>query len=136
MPSRPRVAPDENDAASFEHVSRDYERKHFNYAETNARIGEYTRDMMAGWFPRVLRPLVRQGMYALMDDDLLKAFGFPRPWPGMRATVVGAMKLRAALLWMLPARRSPLLRTMRPRRGRSRPETDTPQKADDADRED
>jgi hypothetical protein len=104
-----REIPERMDA--LEAFSRAYEREHFQYAESNYRVGCHTRDMLAGWFPRPLRPMVRQAMYALMDNELLKAFGFPRPWPGMRPLVIIAMKSRAMLLRMLPRRRKPLLRT-------------------------
>jgi ER-bound oxygenase mpaB/B'/Rubber oxygenase, catalytic domain len=99
------------EAAAFEQFSREYEREHFRYAESNYRVGGHTRELFAAWFPRPLRPLVRQSVYALMDDDLRATFGFPRPWPGIRALVVGGLKCRAALLRVLPKRRRPLLRT-------------------------
>ena len=58
-----------------------------------------------------LRPAVRTAIYALLDEPLLDAFGFPRPSRALRAGVRGSLKLRARLLRWLPRRRRPLLRT-------------------------
>jgi hypothetical protein len=100
----------------FERYNEAYERERFRYTESNQRVGAATREMFAGWFPRPLRPLVRQAIYALLEDRLLDAFGFPRPSSGWRQLVRGALRLRALALRWLPARRHPLLRTeMKPR---------------------
>jgi hypothetical protein len=95
----------------FERFNVDYERTHFRYSETNRRVGEATRDLFLSWFPRALRGLVRPAIYALMDDSLIDAFGFPRPGRGARAIVAGVLKLRATMLRLLPPRRRPFLRT-------------------------
>ncbi len=50
-------------------------------------------------------------MYAIMDDSVIRGFGFPKPSPAMRAFVTAALRLRARLLRLLPARRGPRLRT-------------------------
>jgi ER-bound oxygenase mpaB/B'/Rubber oxygenase, catalytic domain len=104
-----REVPD--DAAEFERFSRAYEADHFRYDEANARVGSMTREMFASWFPGVLGPFVRQAMYALMDDTLRAAFGFPKPWPLVGPLVVASMKCRAVLIRVLPRRRRPRLRT-------------------------
>lgn len=95
----------------FERFNIEYERSHFAFSETNRRIGEATRELFASWFPSPLRPLVRRAIYALMDDALISAFGFPRPSPAMQALVRSGLKLRAGVLRWLPARRRPHFRT-------------------------
>jgi hypothetical protein len=95
----------------FERFNVAYEGTQFRYSETNRRVGEATRDLFLSWFPHPIRGLVRPAIYALMDDSLIDAFGFPRPGRGARAIVAGALKVRARLLRLLPARRRPLLRT-------------------------
>lgn len=100
-----------DDYGAFERFNIEYERAHFRWTESNQRIGSATRELFAGWFARPLRPLVRQAIYALMDEPVRSAFGFPRPLPGMRACVDGTMKLRARVLRWLPARSQPRLRT-------------------------
>jgi hypothetical protein len=100
-----------NDYAVFEQFNVNYERKHFRHTESNHRVGGATREMFASWFPAILRPLVRRVIYALLDDALIVAFGFPRPSRAMRAVVLGALKLRAIVIRYLPRRTRPILRT-------------------------
>jgi hypothetical protein len=95
----------------FEGFNRAYERDRFRFVETNHQVGMATVNMFASWFPKPLRPLVRKGMYALMDEPLIEGFGFPRPSRPMRWLTVGSLKLRARILRWLPARKTPSLRT-------------------------
>jgi hypothetical protein len=95
----------------FERRNEAYEKEHFRYSETNQRVGVATREMFASWFPRLLQPLVRRSIYALLEDRLLDAFGFPRPSGWWRRLVRSALRSRALALHLLPARRRPLLRT-------------------------
>jgi hypothetical protein len=97
--------------AAFEAYNLAYERRHYRYTEANRRVGAATLDMFASWFPRVLRPLVRRAICALLDDPVIQGFGFPPPSPILRRLVIGALRLRAALLRRVPARRHPRLRT-------------------------
>jgi len=100
------------DYAAFERYNAEYERAHFRYAETNRRVAASTRDMFLGWFlPRSLRRLGEPAVYAMMDEPLLDAFGFPKPSPGIRRLVEGALRLRARLIRLLPERKRPRLRT-------------------------
>jgi hypothetical protein len=88
-----------------------YERTHYRFTEANHRVGSATRDMFLSWFPRVVRPLARPAIYAMMDEPILTAFGFPRPSFLTRRLVTAALKLRARIIRWLPARRRPRLRT-------------------------
>lgn len=99
------------DYAEFERFNIAYERNHFRHTEANGRVGAATREMFATWFPTPLRPLVRRSIYALLDDALIKAFGFPRPSPWMRRLVTSGLRMRGRVLRFLPRRRQPLLRT-------------------------
>jgi hypothetical protein len=91
----------------FQRFACDYERDNFRFAETNQRIGAATRDLFASWMPRIFAPLVRWGIYALLDDAMLASFGFPRPFGFMRQLVSGALKLRGRIVRILPARKTP-----------------------------
>jgi hypothetical protein len=99
------------DFEGFERFNVEYERTRFRYTDANQRVGAATRDMFLSWFPRWLRPLARPAMYALMDQPVIKGFGFPEPSLGVRRLVNGALRLRAEVLRWLPARRRPRLRT-------------------------
>jgi hypothetical protein len=74
-------------------------------------VGRATRELFVSWFPRLLAPLVRSTIYALLDDPLLAAFNFPRPSRWMRFFVPKILRLRGCLGGLLPARKHPRLRT-------------------------
>jgi ER-bound oxygenase mpaB/B'/Rubber oxygenase, catalytic domain len=95
----------------FEQYNIAYERDHFRFEETNARVGGATRDMFLSWFPAFLRPLVRPGIYAMMDEPIRVAFGFPRASALVRGLTSFSLWLRARVLRILPHRKRPHLRT-------------------------
>lgn len=101
--------PEEYDV--FERFSRDYEQRHYRFTEANHRVGCGTRNMFQSWFPRPLHPLVRSGIYAMLDDALIAGFGFPKPSRLMRWLVPVTLRLRARVVRWLPQRRRPCLRT-------------------------
>jgi hypothetical protein len=91
----------------FESWSRDYEDRRFRYAESNRRIGIATRDLFSSWFPRIAAPLVRAGIYAMLDDRMLEAFGFPKPQRLVRLLVRAGLAGRGRIVRWLPPRRKP-----------------------------
>src|SRR5262249_23637182 len=99
------------DSAAFERFNVEYEKAHYRFADRKPRVVGGARALFVRWFPRVLSPLVRRAIYAMLDDPLLEAFGFPRPSPWMRRLVAGSLRLRSWLARRLPARRRPRLRT-------------------------
>ena len=90
---------------AFEAWSRAYEREHFRFAETNQRVGSSTRDLFTRWFPRVFTPIVRYSIYAMLDDAMIAAFGFPEPLPLTRPMLRAGLKLRGRVVRWLPPRR-------------------------------
>ncbi len=100
------------DYAEFERFNVEYERANFRYSDANRRVADATRDMFLSWFlPKPLWKLGEPAVYAMLDEPLLNAFGYPKPSAEMRRLVEGAMKLRGRLVRLLPERRKPLLRT-------------------------
>lgn len=97
----------------FEQFNEEYEREHFARSPAAERVGAATRDMFLAWFPGLPKRFGAQAIYALMDDRLLAAFGFPRPPRVVRAAVEGALRARGRVVALLPARRRPRLRTRR-----------------------
>jgi hypothetical protein len=95
----------------FERYSVEYEARRYRFTEANRAVGAATVELFAGWFPRPLHPLVRQAIYALLDEPARRAFGFPAANPVIAALVVGAMKARALALRVWPRRRRPSFRT-------------------------
>ena len=91
---------------AFEAWSRAYERQQFRFADTNKRIGTSTRDLFASWFPRIVTPLVRYSIYAMLDGAMISSFGFPQPLPLTRPALRGILKLRGRAVRWLPPRRT------------------------------
>jgi hypothetical protein len=97
----------------FERFNLEYEALHFARSPAAERVGQATRDMFLAWFPGLPRRFGAHAVYALMDDRLLAAFGFPQPPGAVRAAIEGALRARARTVALLPARRGPRLRTRR-----------------------
>ncbi|HEX7440477.1 MAG TPA: oxygenase MpaB family protein [Caldimonas sp.] len=104
-----------DDFERFERFSRNYEAANFRFTEANRHVALATREMFAGWFPRLLRPLVRRSIHGLLDAPLLVAFGLRPAPPWLVWTTRVAMRARALALRGLPKRRRPVLRTRIPR---------------------
>jgi hypothetical protein len=100
------------DLDAFERFNRDYEEAEFRPGAPGAAVGAATRALFMSWFPRPLRPLVRRSIDAMLDDRLREAFGWPAPTPRLKRTVAAALRARALLVRLLPARRRPRLRTL------------------------
>jgi hypothetical protein len=54
----------------------------------------------------------RQLIYALLDEPLLDALGFPHPSPVLRGSVETAVRARSRAIRLMPARRRSRLRTL------------------------
>jgi hypothetical protein len=100
----------------FDRFNREYEREHFRFMPSNQRVGAATRELFVDWFPRPLAPMVRSAIYAMLDDPVLAAFGFPQPSSLMRRLVPRVLHWRARVLRCCPPRRRPRLRTSLRRR--------------------
>lgn len=99
--------------AALEAYNLAYERDRFRLTEAGREVGAATRELFARWFPRPLRPLIRQAIYALLDDRTRQAFGFPAAPRWWEAWSCRRSRCARVLRWM-PRRRQPLLRTARP----------------------
>ena len=99
----------------FERASRAYEAANFRFSSANQQVALATRELFAGWFPGVFRPLVRSSIHALLDPPLLSAFGLQPAPRWLVWTAEHALRLRARVLRWLPRRRRPKLRTQIPR---------------------
>ena len=99
--------------ADLDRYNREYEQAHFHYTPANRQLAATLRDTYLGWYiPRPLWPLAQPFVYAMMDEPLLAAFGFPKPAPVLRRLVETAVRARARLVRQLPARRKPRVRTL------------------------
>jgi hypothetical protein len=88
-----------------------YERRFFRFTAANRRVGDATCAMFAAWFPAPVRPLVKPAIYAMLDEPVLTAFGYPTPSPQMRQLMRSLLRLKARFEHALPPRTAPRLRT-------------------------
>jgi hypothetical protein len=96
----------------FERYNVEYELRTFTYSEASRGVGEATREMFLAWvLPRPLRFLGRPFAHAIMDEALLRAFGFPEPPAALRRLVEVSLRARGWLAGHAPPRRRPRLRT-------------------------
>jgi hypothetical protein len=97
--------------AELEQYNVTYERACFRYSETNRRVGEATRDLFLSWYPVLLRPLLKPGIYAMLEEPVLDAFGVPHPPGWLRRLPAGSLRLRGRVLRVYPPRRRPRIYT-------------------------
>jgi ER-bound oxygenase mpaB/B'/Rubber oxygenase, catalytic domain len=86
-----------------------YERERFAFDAAARAVAESTLNLLATFPPSNKLPagLVRRTSYAIMDDPLLDAFGFPRPNPVFRALVRAGLVARGRFVRFLPPRKQP-----------------------------
>ena len=102
---------------AFEQFNIDYEHEHFHYVDSNLRVGEATIQVFLKWYAPPLRPMVRQGIYALLDEPLRVAFGFPKASSVLTKTIELGLRTRAGFIReLLPQRRKPYKFTTEPNR--------------------
>jgi len=101
----------------YEQFNIAYERENFVYAPSNYYVGEATVQIFLGWYPTFTHPFVREAVYALLDDPLREAFGFPKANTAFKNMLAGGLKLRSfALRHFFPARTAPYEFTQVPNR--------------------
>lgn len=101
----------------FDRFFDDYERQYFVYNAASRRVAQATIDIFLGWYPRPLHPLIRELIYAMLDDPLREAFGFPKAHAALRFVAEGVLKLGALVIRdLLPPRQQPFLLTRQPNR--------------------
>ena len=98
---------------AFEAFSRDYEAKTFADTEAGRRVANSTRDLLLSFYlPKSLWKVAEPAVYALMDEPLLDAMGYPKPGDTARRRIEGLMKARAKLLRLLPKNKYPQMSTL------------------------
>lgn len=96
----------------LEHYNVEYERTHFRYSEATRRIAESSRDMFLNWAPAFIRPAGKWVIYAMLDEPVLSACGFPDPPTWLRNLVRASLKARGVAARFGPRLRRARLRTV------------------------
>ena len=96
----------------FERFNVEFERERFAFTDAGHRVAAATRDMFLAWFPGLPKRLGRPLIYALLDEPLLDALGFPHPSTRLRQAAEAGVRARSLAVRALPARTKPRLRTL------------------------
>jgi len=98
---------------AFEKFSLDYEAKTFADTDAGRKVANATRDLLLSFYlPKPLWKAAEPAVYALMDDALLKAMGYPIPSKATRFRVETLMRARAKALRLLPKNKYPHMSTL------------------------
>lgn len=101
---------------AFEQYNIDYEREQFAFDPANRRIADATIEIMQGWYPAFMRPMVREVVYTMVDEPLRIAFGFPKGNAVLGWCVDFGLKVAAKIIRYMPPRREPFRYTTAPNR--------------------
>lgn len=91
-----------------------YEQEHFAVSEAGRRLAHSTLELLVSWYPAPLAPLVRNAVYALLDDPLRQALQLPAAHPLILNTLPQVLERLGRVRRFWPERRRPLLRTGQP----------------------
>ena len=94
--------------AEFEDLLDSYEAEHFAFDPGGRRVADSTLQLMLTFYPRPLSRPVEVFSRAVMDEPLLEAFGYSRPPAPVVRAARAALRARAVLERLLPARRTAL----------------------------
>jgi hypothetical protein len=93
----------------FSELMDTYEAEHFGFDAGGRRVADTTLELVTTFYPRPLRRAVEVFSRALMDEPLLRAFGYDVPHPVVVRTCRAALRARGRPLRYFPARRRPKL---------------------------
>ena len=101
----------------LEQWSDRFERDNLRFSESSRHVADDTLGLFLSWYPAPLRPLIRPAVLALLDDELLDAFGYRHPPAWLRRGIDVALRVRARVVARLPRRATPRLMTRERHRG-------------------
>ena len=95
----------ESIAATAEYMES-FEARHMVYADSNPKVSEPTMKLFLEDMPAWLRPLGRRLVYAVMDDRLRVAMGYPKQPRWLTSSLEIGLKLFHGVFtrWFLPPR--------------------------------
>lgn len=85
---------------AMEQFNRKYEKANFRFSPASERVSRATLKVLVGFLPQLpfIGDLACQGVFALLDEPLRRAVGFPAAHPLVQALVDSAFKARAFAL--------------------------------------
>jgi hypothetical protein len=91
----------------FEELMDSYEAEHFAFDPGGRRVADVTLALVTTFYPRPLARAVELFSRALMDEPLLRAFGYDVPHALVVRASRATLRARGRLLRFAPARRKP-----------------------------
>ena len=90
---RMNIASLPTDYTTFLHFNEDYERRRFEYAMSNERVGRAVLRLYSSWYPQPMDYLIAATLPCRLDQRARRALGLPEPgalarganWIGLRA---------------------------------------------------
>lgn len=72
------------DKAEFDVFAEKYEQEYFVYCDANHHVTKATLDVIAGWMPKIIHPLIPKVVMSLYPERFLQAVGYNKPFIGYR----------------------------------------------------
>lgn len=91
----------------FERLLDDYEAEHFAYDPGSRAVADATMALFTTFFPRLLAPVTRLFVLAVMDPHLRAAFGYQDPPRVVVVLTRAGLRARGRVLAVAPPRRRP-----------------------------
>jgi hypothetical protein len=79
-----------------------YERERHSFSEANRHLAASLIKIFEGWYPRPVRPLARRCIVAVLGEPLRRTLGLRKPSGLIRVGVHVTLRLRAALIRLVP----------------------------------
>lgn len=96
------------DFTEFEELLDTYEDEHFAYDDKSRAVADATLNLLVSFYPRIFAKGTNIFSRALMDDHLLKAFGYKKPPRPLVWLSRASLRMRARVVRFMPPRRKPL----------------------------
>jgi len=96
------------DYAEFEELLDTYEDEHFAYDEKSRAVADATLKLLVSFYPRIFAKGTNVFSRSLMDDHLLKAFGYKKPPRPVVWLSRASLRMRGRIVRFMPARREPV----------------------------
>ncbi|MCB9033143.1 MAG: DUF2236 domain-containing protein [Chitinophagales bacterium] len=88
---------------AFEAFNKQYEKEKFVYSENNKKVALATENLMLSWFlPKFMFEIARPFLHAVMDKQLLQAFGLDEPNFLIQFLVRQTLRTRSKIASILP----------------------------------
>ncbi len=97
------------DYPAFERLLDEYEARNFAYDPGARAVADSTLELFTTFYARPVRPLMDVFARAIMDDHLLRAFGYSKPPARFRDLAHRSLAARGRVVALMPPRRKPFL---------------------------